>query len=555
VVTVERWVWLEIARYLNRHQVRKAFILLPASSPAKSNTPWLSLLYRHSAPRFLCFTSALLFSFAACKETPSQPVKPTAPNAPSGLVGSSIPGSETSGNLTWLDNSDNETNFYIWRALNGEFQKFDSVGANVTQYTDNRIERGATTQYEVSAIDKTTGKESDKSNIATISPGVIPPSKSTPSPTAVSYREIDLKWPDSDKETSYDLFRGPTKAGVQKIITLPANATSYADTALDQSTDYFYALVARDLLAQTSSDTVKGTTKDAIINVNGTFHDIVTGQPISGKKVRLIYNTANDSLEVTTDGSGNYAFSNVKLVKGRQHDFAVRALGEQDFYNFLEKFSETYPNFTDVKLDPFSRPHYEDPEHPEAPLEERDMLAYFKKMHGATAYWDPNVMLVKSIGNKNPSWDVFYTGRMNDSSVARARAGLQLHEQKLNRKIGNEVSSEPAVGIVVQFGDAGPKSAMAGLVYDNNGRFLYCKKFYIMLPTNADGSPKFDIWGTAHELGHALWETLQESSTPNRIMGRDNNISDFEAITWNFGLALPKTFKDNGDINRWYILY
>jgi PKD repeat protein len=74
---------------------------------------------------------------------------PGVPNAPGNLTGSSGKGSAT---LTWKDNSNNETGFYIERAPSGstKFARIGAVAASVTTFKDN-VSRGAY-DYRVQAF-------------------------------------------------------------------------------------------------------------------------------------------------------------------------------------------------------------------------------------------------------------------------------------------------------------------------------------------------------------------------------------------------------------------
>ena len=63
---------------------------------------------------------------------------PNVLNAPSNLTGSAAKGSAT---LSWVDNSTNETGFYIERAPSGSsnFTRIGTVAANVRTYKDTVV--------------------------------------------------------------------------------------------------------------------------------------------------------------------------------------------------------------------------------------------------------------------------------------------------------------------------------------------------------------------------------------------------------------------------------
>ncbi len=74
----------------------------------------------------------------------------TAPDAPSGLSASDEACDRI--DLTWLDNSDDETLFYIERSTNGtDFSELDTVDADETSYTDTTVNASTTYWYRVRA--------------------------------------------------------------------------------------------------------------------------------------------------------------------------------------------------------------------------------------------------------------------------------------------------------------------------------------------------------------------------------------------------------------------
>ena len=107
-------------------------------------------------------------------------VNPVPPAAPSGLT-ASLSGYLVQ--LTWQDNSSNETLFYIERCQGAGCSNFSSFIAtqspNVPNYTDYGAVSGQSYSYRVRAYNA--GGYSPYSNIATIVPGTV----STPSPTPV----------------------------------------------------------------------------------------------------------------------------------------------------------------------------------------------------------------------------------------------------------------------------------------------------------------------------------------------------------------------------------
>ena len=88
-------------------------------------------------------------------------------NAPSNLSAST---SRATGvvTLAWIDNSGNETGFYVERTPAGSnsFARIGQVGTNVTGFTDTP--GGGRYAYRVQALNSSTGRASNYSNQVTI---------------------------------------------------------------------------------------------------------------------------------------------------------------------------------------------------------------------------------------------------------------------------------------------------------------------------------------------------------------------------------------------------
>ncbi|MGN6438599.1 MAG: PA14 domain-containing protein [Agriterribacter sp.] len=78
----------------------------------------------------------------------------SAPNVPSGLT--AIAQSYNKVRLNWTDNSNNETNFELFRSLNAieEFQTIAVLPANATSFTDSTVQGGTKYFYKIRAINQ-----------------------------------------------------------------------------------------------------------------------------------------------------------------------------------------------------------------------------------------------------------------------------------------------------------------------------------------------------------------------------------------------------------------
>jgi alpha-galactosidase len=89
---------------------------------------------------------------------------PAVPAAPSGLSATAI--SKTQIDLDWTDNADNETGFKIERSkrVNTNFRQIDTVGQDVTSYSDTTVKKNTLYYYRVRATNEY--GDSDYSNEA-----------------------------------------------------------------------------------------------------------------------------------------------------------------------------------------------------------------------------------------------------------------------------------------------------------------------------------------------------------------------------------------------------
>jgi titin len=157
--------------------------------------------------------------------------------------------------LTWTDNSPDESGFLIERApdaagVPGAFTQIDSVGPNVTSDASTGLALGATYWYRIRAVNSTGVSGYDEPVSATT---LAPPPTATPSTLAaqiVSATEIDLSWAynEAGPLLGYRVERAPDVSGVPgtfaEIATVATGTKTYADTTLTELTTYWYRVRA-----------------------------------------------------------------------------------------------------------------------------------------------------------------------------------------------------------------------------------------------------------------------------------------------------------------------
>jgi hypothetical protein len=170
---------------------------------------------------------------------------PAAPADPTSLLAMAV--TSTRVNLTWTDNSSNETTYRIERSSGGgSFAEIGTVGANATSYSDTTALPNTTYTYQVRA--ENNGLFSGYSNQSTATtPQTAPAAPTGLGATAITSTHIDLAWTDNaTNETAFHVERSSGGGSFTEIATVAANATSYSDTTVVASTAYSYRVRAEN---------------------------------------------------------------------------------------------------------------------------------------------------------------------------------------------------------------------------------------------------------------------------------------------------------------------
>jgi PKD repeat protein len=185
------------------------------------------------------------------------------PVAPSNLTANAVACDQV--DLAWTDNSDNESSFKIERSINGiDFSQIDSVGANVTTYSDTMVAESTTYWYRVRASNS--AGDSAYSNTASDTTPACPTNPPAP-PSNLEAKvkgktKITLSWTDNaDNEDGFRIYRGDSPATLILHTTVGANVTAYDDTNLQSTTTYYYKVCAYNADGEGCSGTISVTTK------------------------------------------------------------------------------------------------------------------------------------------------------------------------------------------------------------------------------------------------------------------------------------------------------
>jgi chitodextrinase len=159
-------------------------------------------------------------------------------------------------NLTWQDNSSNESGFMVQRASSssGPWTQIGIVGANVTSCAHTGLTASTTYFYRVCAYNA-----SGNSSYSSVTSATTPAAPDTTAPsipsgviaTATSTSQVSVSWNVSTDSggsgvAGYQVYRDGT-------LVTTTTAASYSDNGLSATTPYCYTIVASDNAGNNSS--------------------------------------------------------------------------------------------------------------------------------------------------------------------------------------------------------------------------------------------------------------------------------------------------------------
>jgi hypothetical protein len=270
------------------------------------------------------------------------PPPPPAPLAPSSLVATAVSANRI--DLSWLDNSSNETGFDIERCEGAgctAFIAIGQVGANVASFSNTGVSGGTTYRYRIRAFNAGSASGYSNTGEATTPAAPVPPAApDNLVASATSATQIDLTWADnSSNEDGFNIERceGAGCVNFASFAQTAAGATGYNDTGRASGTTYRYRVRAFNAggpsgYSNMASATTPGAPQSHVGNLNGsttstknnwqasvtvTAHDAshvgLSGAVVTGTWSGGYSGTAS----CTTNGAGQCAVQSANINRNR----------------------------------------------------------------------------------------------------------------------------------------------------------------------------------------------------------------------------------------------
>jgi titin len=282
----------------------------------------------------------------------------TKPAAPSDLEATAV--SSSGIELTWDDNSTNETGFKIERKKSGgTYVQFATVYNNVTTYTNTGLSRDTEYYYRVRAYNSAGNSAYSNEDSATTGDVTddTPDKPSDLEAKAVSSSRIELTWDDnSTNETGFKIERKKSGGSYTQIATVGRNDTTYTNTGLSRDTKYYYRVRAYNSAGNSAySNEDSATTGDVAGDTPDKPSDL-EAKAITSSRIDLTWedNSTNETgfkierkksggsyTQIATVGRNDTTYTNTGLSRDTKYYYRVRAYNRSGNSSYTRETSVT----------------------------------------------------------------------------------------------------------------------------------------------------------------------------------------------------------------------
>jgi|GEM_PF-661388 len=288
------------------------------------------------------------------------PVGPP-PNSPSHLIATPISSSQI--NLSWQDNSSDETGFKIERKTgSGTYSQIATVAAAITSYSNTRLSAGTTYYYRVRAYKSTLNSDyCDEASTTTLPPPPPAPSPNSPgSGSTVPDLTPRLQWNASNGAASYNVQVSTSYSFSNLLVNETGLASLFYDVpagTLNWNTIYYWRVNATNSYGSTSGwsgyryfRTAVGpppeAPSDLIADAVSSSQVSLTWQDNSNDETgfKIERKTASGSYsQIATVAAGVTSYTNNWLRSGTDYCYRVRAYKGTLYSDYCEEARTATP--------------------------------------------------------------------------------------------------------------------------------------------------------------------------------------------------------------------
>jgi fibronectin type 3 domain-containing protein len=211
--------------------------------------------------------------------------------------------------LTWADQSNNETGFKLYRSSGGSsFALIATLGQNVQSYSNSGLVPGTTYTYRLTAYNSTGESAAVQAFATTPQISIPPPATVSATPVAGG---ISISWSLSSGASQYIVQRALSESGTFTTL-VTTQSSPYTDTSVTTGITYFYRVIAEGSGFQSQPSAVVSATLTESAPAAPT--SLVASASKGQISLRWRDNSSNESgfaVERSTDG---FTFSTVKTL-------------------------------------------------------------------------------------------------------------------------------------------------------------------------------------------------------------------------------------------------
>jgi hypothetical protein len=240
------------------------------------------------------------------------------PAAPSNLVATPVVGHEI--DLSWTDNSNNETSFTLQRApdnngVAGGYAAVATLAANTTTYANVKVAANTKYWYRLRATSAGGNSAWVVTSVTSLAEAPLAPTALTATRTT-SALTATLSWTDnSNDETGFLIEQAPDNGGAPgtyaQVGTVAANAKTYTASGLTGATTYWFRVASYNAYGTSYANGASVTTalptnlSVTPTTVNGVLRANLTWTPGTGAKVDVYRDGAKIKSGITNTGATN----------------------------------------------------------------------------------------------------------------------------------------------------------------------------------------------------------------------------------------------------------